>query len=172
MGRLCGAKKVSEQALNQLQAEMGRSGKWAQAKKSLDADRWYRTEALVTTFCPKYPSVMPKFGGCNDIRLYRLESENVGQLTPIAKARLTALAPLVAAADTLSKLCHDLLTQSLEYRRQVHDLLLTCKTRKQLEAIFPEAAAMLPPEVVKRNEILPAELAKNVRRRLLEGVPS
>lgn len=58
-----------------------------------------------------------------------------------------------------------------EFYCKVTDVLASCRTKKQLEEIFPEAAALLPAPQKKSN-IVPVELANSVRDMLSKGVPA
>lgn len=65
----------------------------------------------------------------------------------------------------------NILTQGFAYAEQCLDLLEGCKTVKQLEDLFPEAAKLLPKAPPKDKPVAPVELATRVRRMLEEGVP-
>lgn len=127
---------------------------------------------LYVKFVPRYPQVLPQVDSAAGIDLFMLHPSRVGDLTTEQRARLESLAPLTEQAASVTKKWIDLVVSALQYREEVYALLCSCKTRKQLEDVFPEAAKLLAPVAPKRNEVAPAELAANVRRRLVEGVPS
>lgn len=127
---------------------------------------------LYVKFIPRYPQVLPQADSVTDINLHMLHPSRVAELTTEQRTRLESLAPLTEQAASVTKAWLDLVVSALQYRKEVYDLLCSCKNRKQLEDVFPEAAKLLPPVAPKRNEVAPAELAANVRRRLVEGVPS
>ena len=128
--------------------------------------------SLYVKFVPRYPQVLPQVDSATDINLFMLHPSRVGGLTTEQRTRLESLAPLTEQAASVTKKWIELIVSGLRYREEVYDLLSSCKTRKQLEDVFPEAAKLLPPVAPKRNEVAPVELAANVRRRLVEGVPS
>lgn len=123
-------------------------------------------------FSPRYAQVLPQVDSAADISLYMLHPSRVEGLTTEQRVRLEGLEPLVMEASAVTKKWLEIVVSGLKYREEVYDLLCSCKTRKQLEDVFPEAAKLLAPVAPKRNEVAPAELAANVRRRLVEGVPS
>jgi len=72
---------------------------------------------------------------------------------------------------TISRL-HRVLVEGWAYLEQCHELLEACKTDKQLEDLFPEAAKLLPPVVKSSGGMVPTELAAKVRKMLETGVPA
>lgn len=127
---------------------------------------------LYIKFSPKYAQPFPQVDSATDINLSMLHPTRCHALSTAHRTRLESLAPLVEEASAITKAWLDIIVSGLRYREEVYDLLSSCKTRKQLEDVFPEAAKLLPPVAPKRNEVAPVELAANVRRRLVEGVPS
>lgn len=57
------------------------------------------------------------------------------------------------------------------FRAQAMDVLMACRTSKQVEDLFPEAAKLLPQPVKNEKALAPTELAANVRNMLSQGVP-
>ncbi|MCY1461710.1 hypothetical protein D9M71_793930 [compost metagenome] len=64
-----------------------------------------------------------------------------------------------------------MITAAVNFRRQAMDVLLACKTSRQLEDLFPEAAKLLPRPVKATQSVAPTELAANVRNMLAQGIP-
>lgn len=60
---------------------------------------------------------------------------------------------------------------AMAFRSQAMDVLLACRTSRQLEDLFPEAAKLLPQPVKNEKALAPTELAANVRSMLTQGVP-
>ncbi len=60
---------------------------------------------------------------------------------------------------------------SIEFRNQAMSVLLACRTSRQVEDLFPEAAKLLPQPVKNEKALAPTELAANVRNMLSKGVP-
>ncbi|WBG63387.1 hypothetical protein ELR50_11110 [Pseudomonas citronellolis] len=79
------------------------------------------------------------------------------------------------ALETLALLCGQDLQQVMkgaeDFRRQAMDVLLACRTSRQVEDLFPEAAKLLPQPVRQEKALAPTELAANVRGMLNAGVP-
>lgn len=128
--------------------------------------------SMYVRFIPRYCKSLPQVASAMDINLFMLHPTQCHALSPAQRTRLEALAPLTEQAATITKGWLELVVSALQYREEVYALLCSCKTRKQLEDVFPEAAKLLAPVAPKRNEVVPAELAASVRRRLVEGVPS
>ncbi|WP_454255159.1 hypothetical protein [Pseudomonas sp. Marseille-Q8238] len=59
----------------------------------------------------------------------------------------------------------------LAFRQQAMDVLLACRTSRQVEDLFPEAAKLLPQPVKNDKAVAPTELAASVRSMLSKGVP-
>lgn len=71
-------------------------------------------------------------------------------------------------------ICTDLeavIKAALSFRSQAMDVLLACRTSRQVEDLFPEAAKLLPQPVKADKALAPTELAANVRNMLSKGVP-
>ncbi len=60
---------------------------------------------------------------------------------------------------------------AVAFRAQAMDVLLACRTSRQVEDLFPEAAKLLPQPVKNEKALAPTELAANVRNMLNQGVP-
>ncbi len=77
--------------------------------------------------------------------------------------------------DTLAKwICKELesvIEAAVSFRAQAMDVLLACRTSRQVEDLFPEAAKLLPQPVKNEKALAPTELAANVRNMLSKGVP-
>lgn len=63
------------------------------------------------------------------------------------------------------------LSEGFKFCEDSLDLLNACRTVKQLEDLFPEAAKLLPPPAPKRANIVPVEAAQRLRKMLETGVP-
>lgn len=77
--------------------------------------------------------------------------------------------------ETLALLCAQELQGVMKgaeaFRAQAMDVLLACRTSRQVEDLFPEAAKLLPQPVKNEKAVAPTELAANVREMLNAGVP-
>ncbi|MCP1651825.1 hypothetical protein [Pseudomonas nitroreducens] len=77
--------------------------------------------------------------------------------------------------ETLALLCSEDLQGVMKgaeaFRAQAMDVLLACRTSRQVEDLFPEAAKLLPQPVKTERALAPTELAANVRGMLNAGVP-
>jgi hypothetical protein len=60
---------------------------------------------------------------------------------------------------------------AVAFRTQAMNVLLACRTSRQVEDLFPEAAKLLPQPVKNNKALAPTELAANVRNMLSQGVP-
>lgn len=60
---------------------------------------------------------------------------------------------------------------AIAFRAQAMSVLLACRTSRQTEDLFPEAAKLLPQPVKNEKALAPTELAANVRNMLSQGVP-
>lgn len=58
-----------------------------------------------------------------------------------------------------------------EFREKAMAILSSCRTARQLEELFPEAAKLLPRPVKRTNELAPVELVESVRGLMEKGVP-
>jgi len=58
-----------------------------------------------------------------------------------------------------------------DFKSQLWTVLSSCRSRKQLEDIMPEAAKLLPDAPKKSTSVMPVELARNVAQMLAAGVP-
>lgn len=70
--------------------------------------------------------------------------------------------------------CADLagvIEAALAFRAQAMSVLMACRTSRQVEDLFPEAAKLLPQPVKEERALAPTELAANVRNMLSKGVP-
>lgn len=70
--------------------------------------------------------------------------------------------------------CADLagvIEAAVAFRAQAMSVLLACRTSRQVEDLFPEAAKLLPQPVREERALAPTELAANVRNMLSQGVP-
>jgi hypothetical protein len=60
---------------------------------------------------------------------------------------------------------------AMQFHRQTMSVLDSCRTSRQLENIFPEAAALLPkPEQKVVNEVAPIELVSKIQTMLKQGI--
>lgn len=60
---------------------------------------------------------------------------------------------------------------AVAFREQAMSVLQACRTSRQVEDIFPEAAKLLPQPVKNNKALAPTELAASVRNMLSQGVP-
>lgn len=60
---------------------------------------------------------------------------------------------------------------AVDFHAQAMSVLLACRTSRQVEDLFPEAAKLLPQPVKNEKAMVPTELAANVRNMLSQGVP-
>ncbi|WP_438307582.1 hypothetical protein ACIZ1P_20235 [Pseudomonas guariconensis] len=70
--------------------------------------------------------------------------------------------------------CRDLagvIEAAIAFRAQAMSVLLSCRTSRQVEDLFPEAAKLLPQPVKEERALAPTELAASVRNMLSQGVP-
>lgn len=160
----------SDDVFSRLRSAM--RGKWGKVLDNFDLRPRYEKLIYIYSFYPKFDRVMPAFDNFNRINLRALEPEHIKDVDQLEQARIRALAPLVKQVDELSAEFLSIITQALDYHDKVTDLLNSCRTDKQLENLFPEAAAMLPKPVKKAQPIVPVELAAQVRRMLADGVPA
>lgn len=170
LGRLVSDYKVNDETLDRLKQAM--SNKWGALNDSFTLITSYNNQLIVRYFTVKFDKVMPTFSSSRQINLRALEPEHIKEVDQLEQARIRALAPLVKQVDELSAEFLSIITQALDYHDKVTDLLNSCRTDKQLENLFPEAAAMLPKPVKKAQPIVPVELAAQVRRMLADGVPA
>lgn len=93
-----------------------------------------------------------------------------------AVPRLTKMAVIAdPVLESLALLaCADLagvVEAAIAFRAQAMSVLLACRTSRQVEDLFPEAAKLLPQPVKDERALAPTELAANVRNMLSQGVP-
>lgn len=84
---------------------------------------------------------------------------------------LDATNPLVTQALGVATEFEGVLDAGLAFRRQAMDVLMACRTSRQVEDLFPEAAKLLPQPAKNEKAMVPTELAANVRSMLSNGVP-
>lgn len=120
---------------------------------------------------PKLSCTLPDFRLRKYVPLTALEMENTGKYESVDLDYIMAVAPLFYEAKAVGERLAEVLREGWNYREDVLTLIYSCRTRKQLENLLPEAAALLPPLPQKRQDLAPLELAENVRKRLKEGVP-
>lgn len=85
--------------------------------------------------------------------------------------KLDATDPLVSQARCVAEEFEGVLAAGVAFRRQALDVLMACRTSRQVEDLFPEAAKLLPQPAKNEKAIVPTELAANVRSMLSNGVP-
>ena len=77
--------------------------------------------------------------------------------------------------ETLASLiCGDLnnvIQSAYAFHQQALDVLAACRTSRQVEDLFPEAAKLLPQPAKQTKTLAPTELADSVRAMLKQGVP-
>ncbi len=79
------------------------------------------------------------------------------------------------ALESLALLiCSDLagvIEAAVAFRDQAMSVLQACRTSRQVEDLFPEAAKLLPQPAKNTKALAPTELAASVRNMLSQGVP-
>jgi len=79
------------------------------------------------------------------------------------------------ALESLALLiCSDLagvIEAAVAFRDQAMSVLQACRTSRQVEDLFPEAAKLLPQPAKNTKALAPTELAASVRNMLVQGVP-
>lgn len=79
------------------------------------------------------------------------------------------------ALESLALLiCSDLagvIEAAVAFRDQAMSVLQACRTSRQVEDLFPEAAKLLPQPAKNNKAVAPIELAASVRNMLSQGVP-
>ncbi len=71
-------------------------------------------------------------------------------------------------------ICSDLagvIDAAVTFRAKAMSVLQACRTSRQVEDLFPEAAKLLPQPVKNEKALAPTELAASVRSMLVQGVP-
>lgn len=63
-----------------------------------------------------------------------------------------------------------LLGAAAKFRDQVTDVLITCRSSRQVQELFPEAALLLPQPIKNEQQLAPVELIASVRATLSNGV--
>lgn len=76
-----------------------------------------------------------------------------------------------AIAKRICKQMESVIEAAVSFRAQAMDVLLACRTSRQVEDLFPEAAKLLPQPVKNEKALAPVELAASVRAMLTKGVP-
>ncbi|TLX52874.1 hypothetical protein DN826_21385 [Stutzerimonas nosocomialis] len=89
----------------------------------------------------------------------------LNQMNLITDPALESLALLVCSELT------GVIDAAVAFRAQAMDVLQACRTSRQVEDLFPEAAKLLPRPVKNEKALAPTELAANVRNMLNQGVP-
>ncbi|WP_313103752.1 hypothetical protein [Stutzerimonas nitrititolerans] len=79
------------------------------------------------------------------------------------------------ALESLALLiCSDLagvIEAAVSFRAQAMSVLQACRSSRQVEDLFPEAAKLLPQPAKNNKALAPTELAASVRNMLSQGVP-
>lgn len=144
---------------------------WTNVLSSMPINRHHHTSRMEVQFLAHLEEVMPVFHGHDSIELPAQEVASPAPLEKLTRGEL--LRRLVPTVEALARRWMDILTEACEYHDQIQQLLEACRTRKQLQDLFPEAAELLPqPEAKKGTGLAPVELAAKVRRMLREGVPA
>lgn len=163
--------KLSEEEKTCLNSSLRNSSAWSQFFSVFKVYTGYQHRDANLEMAPKLSRTLPDFRGRSHINFCALEPENAESSSEHAKEYIQAVQPIFADAHKLSKEAAAIFAEGLAYRREVKQLLQACNTRKQLQELFPEAAALLPAPPPKRQDLAPTELAAQVRQRLREGVP-
>jgi hypothetical protein len=66
----------------------------------------------------------------------------------------------------------NMIEAAFTFNDNVMDVLNSCRTSRQLENLFPEAAKLLPQPVQKTSELAPVELVADVQKMLKTGIPN
>lgn len=78
---------------------------------------------------------------------------------------------LLLGIEAVDKLLREVIAEAAKFRVECEAVLFSCKTLKQLEDLFPEAAKLIPQPERKRTDLIPVEAAKALRLKLAAGVP-
>ncbi len=163
--------KLSEEEKTCLNSSLRNSSAWSQFFSVFKVYTGYQHRGANLEMAPKLSRTLPDFRGRSHINFCALEPENAESGSEHAKEYIRAVQPIFAEAQKISTEAAAIFAEGLAYRREVKQLLQACNTRKQLQELFPEAAALLPAPPPKRQDLAPTELAAQVRQRLREGVP-
>lgn len=85
--------------------------------------------------------------------------------------RLEDGSPVILSIKASDDLLTEVLRAGAEFRKECDAILTACKSLKQLEDLFPEAAKLIQAPLPKRTEIVPVEAANALRLKLAAGVP-
>ena len=164
--------KPSDEEKTCLNSSLRNNNAWSQFFSVFKVYTGYQHRGATLEMAPKLSRTLPDFRGRSHINFCTLEPEKAESGSEHAKEYIQAVQPIFADAQALSNEAAAIFAEGLAYRREVKQLLQACKTRKQLQELFPEAAALLPAPPPKRQDLAPTELAAQVRQRLIEGVPA
>ncbi|APC15124.1 hypothetical protein BLL42_05095 [Pseudomonas frederiksbergensis] len=78
--------------------------------------------------------------------------------------------PIVTTCRQIQVEMNELLQAAATFRGQVIDVLITCRSSRQVEELFPEAAQLLPKPIKNEQQLAPVELIASVRATLSKGV--
>jgi hypothetical protein len=79
--------------------------------------------------------------------------------------------PLVAELKSVEDDFLNVVKEAMAFRAELASLLEACKTKKQLQELVPEAAALIPEPEKPKRQVVPVEQAEKVRKMLEKGVP-
>jgi hypothetical protein len=138
------------------------------------SDRQDREKALL-----KLILASPAFSGVADLVTKSERSSNSYSLrfksTTGAVPRTHSLSdipsdhPIVIAGRKIQTELEELLGAAAVFREQVIDVLVGCRSSRQVAELFPEAALLLPQPVTKEQHLAPVELIASVRKALSNG---
>lgn len=64
------------------------------------------------------------------------------------------------------------MVEAVDYQGRLIEVLNACKTANQLQSLLPEAVQYLPGRPARKDLPMPVELAEQLRKQLVDGVPS
>ena len=77
---------------------------------------------------------------------------------------------IVTACRQIQVELDELLKAATTFRGQVMDVLITCRSSRQVAELLPEAALLLPQPIKNEQQLAPVELIASVRAALSKGV--
>lgn len=108
----------------------------------------------------------------NDYQTYRLRFTAQSTLPPLkGMGTLPHGHPLVAQLEAVEADFKKVAAEGAAFRAELASLLEACRTKKQLQELVPEAAALIPEPEKPKRQVVPVEQAEKVRKMLEKGVP-
>lgn len=84
---------------------------------------------------------------------------------------LDAESKIVKQAKKIHAELSEIFAAADDFHQKAADILASCRTSRQVEDLFPEAAKLLPQPAKKTQALAPVELVDSVRSMLSKGVP-